>query len=105
MKPLPLTAVLMAALQGQQPNDLGQLTLTPETAVAAVQEFNTWRAAQPDSISPPSLPIWTTVQVIDGEHAGVVGVVCGGSGDSIEVNPGDGKPIVTVPAASLNKLA
>jgi hypothetical protein len=104
MKPLSLTLALITTLQGQQPNAAGMLEVSPEVAVNAANEFTPYHDSLADIADRPSLPIWTVVQVKDGEHAGKVGTVCGGSGTTLRIDIGDGNPDFEVDASNVTKL-
>ncbi|WP_151446746.1 hypothetical protein [Lacisediminimonas profundi] len=103
---LAIVAALFAGLQQQQPDAAGNLSVNINDAINASNEFNAWQAAQPKTVDAPALQIWTLVQVIEnaGEHSGVVGIVCGGAGDELQVNPGDGKPIISIDKQYVRQL-
>lgn len=105
MSNLVKVAALIALLKGQQPNAAGNLEVSPTAAVEASMELDAFIAAQPVVKTPPKIAVWTVVKITaPGDHENKVGTVCGGNGDSIDVDFGDGAAVVTVGFADLQNL-
>jgi hypothetical protein len=105
MTQLAKVAALIALLKGQQPNAAGKLEVPPLPAIEASMELDAFIAAQPVVKSPPKISVWTVVKITAaGEHENKVGTVCGGDGDSIDVDFGDSAPVATVSFADLQLL-
>jgi hypothetical protein len=105
MSILAKVAALIALLKGQQPNAAGNLEVSAPAAVEASMELDAFLAAQPVVKAPPQIAVWTVVKITEpGDHENKVGTVCGGNGESIDVDFGDGSPVATVNAAALQLL-
>lgn len=105
MSNLAKVAALIALLKGQQPNAAGNLEVSPPAAIEASMELDAFLAAQPVVKVPPKIAVWTVVKITaPGDHENKVGTVCGGNGDLIDVDFGDGAPVETVSAAELQLL-